>query len=101
MTRPYPLDMLLLSAFVVVLAGLSGAKPLSSKRWNDLQVKHAWVEIPRGWEFHSTPAEDHLLDMRIGLKQSKLEELISSLYEVSDPAHERYVFLGRCEFLAL
>ncbi|KAJ7881181.1 peptidase S8/S53 domain-containing protein [Mycena leptocephala] len=82
--------MLLLSAFVVVLAGLSGAKPLSSKRWNDLQVKHAWVEIPRGWEFHSTPAEDHLLDMRIGLKQSKLEELISSLYEVSDPAHERY-----------
>jgi tripeptidyl-peptidase-1 len=30
------------------------------------------------------------MDMRIGLKQNKVEELISSLYEVSDPAHARY-----------
>ncbi|KAJ7173519.1 peptidase S8/S53 domain-containing protein [Mycena filopes] len=82
--------MLLLPAFVLLLAGLSGAKPLSGKRWNDLAVKHAWVETPRGWEFQSAPPADHLLDMRIGLKQAKLEELISSLYEVSDPAHERY-----------
>ncbi|KAF7345392.1 Subtilisin-like protein [Mycena venus] len=82
--------MLLLSTFVVVLAGLSGAKPLASKRWNNVAVKHRWVEIPRGWEYHSTPPGDHLLDMRIGLKQDKLDELISSLYEVSDPAHERY-----------
>ncbi|KAJ7036507.1 peptidase S8/S53 domain-containing protein [Mycena alexandri] len=82
--------MLLLPAFVLLLAGLCGAKPLSGKRWNDLAVKHAWVETPRGWEFHSKPPGDHLLDMRIGLKQAKLEELISSLYEVSDPAHERY-----------
>ncbi|KAJ7860439.1 peptidase S8/S53 domain-containing protein [Mycena olivaceomarginata] len=82
--------MLLLSAFVVALAGLSSAKPLSSKRWNDVSLKHRWVEIPRGWEFHSTPPEDHLLEMRIGLKQDRLEELISSLYEVSDPAHEKY-----------
>lgn len=81
--------MLLLSAFVVALAGLSSAKPLSSKRWNDVSLKHRWVEIPRGWEFHSTPPEDHLLEMRIGLKQDRLEELISSLYEVSDPAHEK------------
>ncbi|KAJ7249548.1 peptidase S8/S53 domain-containing protein [Mycena haematopus] len=82
--------MLLLSTFVVVLAGLSGAKPLSSKRWNDISVKHRWVEIPRGWEFHSTPPEDHLLEMRIGLKQNRLDELVSALYEVSDPTHEKY-----------
>ncbi|KAJ7132373.1 peptidase S8/S53 domain-containing protein [Mycena epipterygia] len=82
--------MLWLSAFVLGLAQLSAAKPLASKRWNDVAVKHAWVETPRGWEFHSTPPGDHLLDMRIGLKQNKLEELISTLYEVSDPAHERY-----------
>jgi tripeptidyl-peptidase-1 len=31
--------------------------------------------------------------MRIGLKQDKLDELISALYEVSDPAHERYASL--------
>jgi tripeptidyl-peptidase-1 len=28
--------------------------------------------------------------MTIGLKQDRLDELISSLYQVSDPAHERY-----------
>ncbi|KAJ7780215.1 peptidase S8/S53 domain-containing protein [Mycena maculata] len=82
--------MLWLPAFVVGLVQLSIANPLASKRWNDPAVKHAWVETPRGWEFHSAPPPDHLFDMRIGLKQNKLEELISSLYEVSDPAHERY-----------
>ncbi|KAJ6485625.1 peptidase S8/S53 domain-containing protein [Mycena sanguinolenta] len=82
--------MLLLSTLVVALAGFSSAKPLSDKRWNDVSVKHRWVEIPRGWEFQSTPPEDHLLEMRIGLKQNKLEELVSALYEVSDPTHEKY-----------
>ncbi|KAJ6568249.1 peptidase S8/S53 domain-containing protein [Mycena vulgaris] len=82
--------MLWLSAFVLGLVQLSVSKPLASKRWNDVAVKHGWVEAPRGWEFHSTPPADHLLDMRIALKQNKLDELISSLYEVSDPAHERY-----------
>jgi tripeptidyl-peptidase-1 len=82
--------MLVLSTFVVVLAGLSGAKPLSSKRWNDVSVKHRWAEVPRGWEFHSTPPEDHFLEMRIGLKQNRIDELVSALYEVSDPAHEKY-----------
>ncbi|KAJ7618976.1 peptidase S8/S53 domain-containing protein [Mycena polygramma] len=82
--------MLLLSAFVLLFAALSGAKPLTSKRWDDLAVKHSWAATPRGWEFRSTPPADHLLDMRIGLKQNKLEKLISSLYEVSDPTHERY-----------
>ncbi|KAK7031632.1 subtilisin-like protein [Favolaschia claudopus] len=82
--------MLFLSTFIVVFAGLSSAKPFSGKRWDNPSLKHRWVEVPRGWEFHSTPAEDHLLEMRIGLKQNKLDELISSLYEVSDPDHERY-----------
>lgn len=83
--------MLWLSALVLVLAQLSAAKPLNSKRWNDLAVKHAWVEVPQGWEFHSTAPADYLLDMRIGLKQDRIDELISALYEVSDPTHERYV----------
>ncbi|KAJ7483186.1 peptidase S8/S53 domain-containing protein [Mycena latifolia] len=82
--------MLWLSAFVLGLVQLSAAKPLVSKRWNDVAVKHGWVEPPRGWEYHSTPPQDHSFDMRIALKQNKLDELISSLYEVSDPAHERY-----------
>ncbi|KAJ6616964.1 peptidase S8/S53 domain-containing protein [Mycena sp. CBHHK59/15] len=82
--------MLWLSAFVLGVVQLSVAKPLASKRWDDVSLKHSWIEVPRGWEFHSTPAEDASLDMRIGLKQNKLEELITSLYEVSDPAHEKY-----------
>ncbi|KAJ7508833.1 peptidase S8/S53 domain-containing protein, partial [Mycena galericulata] len=82
--------MLWLSAFVFGLAHLSAAKPLASKRWDDVAVKHAWVETPRGWEFLSAAPADHLLDMRIGLKQNKIEELISSLFEVSDPTHEKY-----------
>lgn len=28
--------------------------------------------------------------MKIGLKQSKIDTLIDHLYEISDPAHERY-----------
>lgn len=83
-------SMLWLSILVLGLAPLIAAKPLTSNRWNDVAVKHAWVETPRGWEFHSAPPADHLLEMRIGLKQNKLDELITSLYEVSDPAHERY-----------
>ncbi|KAJ7089878.1 peptidase S8/S53 domain-containing protein [Mycena belliarum] len=82
--------MLWLSTFVLVLVQLSAAKPLAGKRWDDVAVKHAWVEPPRGWELHSTPPEDHLFDMRIALKQNKLDELISSLFEVSDPTHARY-----------
>ncbi|KAJ6458108.1 peptidase S8/S53 domain-containing protein [Mycena vitilis] len=82
--------MLLSSAFLLLFAGLSGAKSIASKRWNDLAVKHSWADTPRGWEFRSSPPADHLLDMRIGLKQNKLQELISTLYEVSDPAHKRY-----------
>lgn len=49
------------------------------------------VKIPKGWEYHSPAPADHSLDLRIGLKQDKIDELISSLYEVSDPSHSRYL----------
>jgi len=62
----------------------------SSNRWDDFSVKHSWTEIPHGWELHGPAPANYSMNMRIGLKQDKLDELISSLYEVSDPAHERY-----------
>ncbi|KAL5536826.1 hypothetical protein ACEPAF_649 [Sanghuangporus sanghuang] len=66
------------------------ASPLD-KRWDDFQVKHAWVAVPNGWVVHSADAPpDHVLDMRIGLKQDKFEQLVDELYQVSDPRHERY-----------
>jgi len=74
---------------IFTLVQLSVSKPLA-KRWDDLSVKHSWTEVPRGWKLHGPAPADHHMDMRIGLKQDKLDELISTLYQVSDPAHERY-----------
>lgn len=83
--------MLLSSVPILVLglAHLCASTPLNSKRWIDVTEKHSWVEIPKGWEFHSIPSPSQLLELRIGLKQDKIDELISTLYKVSDPAHER------------
>lgn len=81
--------MLWSTVLTLALIQLCISKPLS-KRWDDFSVKHSWTEIPSGWELHGPAPADHTMDMRIGLKQDKLDELISSLYEVSDPAHEKY-----------
>ncbi|TDL27656.1 subtilisin-like protein [Rickenella mellea] len=53
-------------------------------------VKHEWPDIPVGWERHSVPSADHLIDLKIGLKQHRIDELIDTLYEVSDPFHSKY-----------
>lgn len=53
-------------------------------------VKHAWQEVPDGWEVHGAPAPDHPITLKIGLKQSRIDELIKTLYEVSDPLHLNY-----------
>lgn len=53
-------------------------------------VKHAWSQVPGEWEPHSVPAADHPITLKIGLKQSKMDALISTLYEVSDPFHPKY-----------
>lgn len=76
---------------LMVLVQECAAKPLSSLgRWNDLAEKHAWAEIPRGWEYESPAPADFPLKMRIGLKQDKIDDLIASLMETSDPNHARY-----------
>lgn len=78
------------STFLVLgLAQICVANPVS-KRWEELSVKHSWLEVPRGWELQGPASGDHAMSMRIGLKQNKMDELISALYEISDPAHERY-----------
>lgn len=61
-------------------------------RWDNFQTKHAWQEVPKGWVVHDVDApKDHLLKMRIGLKQSGFDSLVNELYQVSDPGHTRYV----------
>jgi len=84
------------------------ASPLDGR--DDFQLKHSWPAVPQGWEVHSAPPPDHLINLRIGLKASyklaitivragiefyfqqegKIDELINHLYEVSDPNHHRY-----------
>lgn len=70
------------------------ANPSATKRWSDLVEKHSWAEIPRGWEHVRSPDPEHILEMRIGLKQNRIDELIDSLYQISDPKHDRYVLLS-------
>lgn len=88
------------SFVVVALAPVALTKPLA-KRWDDFQVKHTWVETPSGWEVHGDAPADHRIDMRIGLKQDKFDELVEHLYQVSDPSHERYVTRSVQTFLIL
>lgn len=82
--------MRLSAVFSLFLFQLVAAGPLA-KRWDEFETKHAWAELPRGWELHGDVPADHKLEMRIGLKQDKFDELIRQLYEVSDPDHGRYV----------
>ncbi|KAJ7454057.1 peptidase S8/S53 domain-containing protein [Mycena galericulata] len=56
----------------------------------DFVVKHSWGSVPRGWTFHSWPSKSHPLNVYIGYKQSGVDDMISSLYEISDPYHTRY-----------
>ncbi|THH09992.1 hypothetical protein EW145_g1636 [Phellinidium pouzarii] len=53
-------------------------------------VKHAWAHIPEGWEVDAMPSANHPITLKIGLKQSRINELINTLYEVSDPLHPKY-----------
>ena len=63
------------------------ASPLALR---DAAVKHSWQDVPQGWERHSVPSPDHVVNLQIGLKQHRFEELAATLYEISDPYHERY-----------
>lgn len=53
-------------------------------------IKHAWPGIPDGWDIHSIPAPNHPITMKIGLKQNRIDDLIKTLHEVSDPLHPNY-----------
>ncbi|KAF7976380.1 hypothetical protein HWV62_6953 [Athelia sp. TMB] len=81
--------MLWSTVFVAGLVQLCLSKEVF-KRWDDFSVKHSWAEVPSGWELQGPAPEEHLINLRIGLKQDKLDDLIASLYEVSQPQHPKY-----------
>ncbi|GLB42699.1 putative pro-kumamolisin, activation domain [Lyophyllum shimeji] len=63
---------------------------LFSRRWEDVAEKHSWVDVPRGWEYVSPAPADYEFDMRVGLKQDKVDDLTATLMETSDPTHAKY-----------
>ena len=83
--------MLLWSSLLILgLVQLGTSKDLP-KRWDNLALKHAWSQIPHGWE-HTAPApSNHVLELRIGLKQDRIDDLIENLMEISDPTSSRYI----------
>ena len=71
---------------VLALALLSSASPLSV----EFTTRHALREVPAGWTAVARAPAEHKIDLRIGLKQGRMADLLTTLGEVSDPAHERY-----------
>jgi len=65
-----------------------------SRRWEDTAQKHSWNEIPRGWQLLAPAPPGYPLNLKIGLKQHGIEQLVENLLEISDPTHTRYAFLS-------
>lgn len=84
--------------YIVALTFLRPVTPKSlvSNQWEDFAVKHTWSVAPEGWKLHAPNAPaNHTFNMRIGLKQDRFDDLVTALYEVSDPFHIRCVFPSR------
>ncbi|KAG8716001.1 hypothetical protein FRC09_016119 [Ceratobasidium sp. 395] len=71
---------------LLALALLSSASPLAQ----DFTTRHVLRAVPAGWTAVASAPRDHTIDMRIGLKQARMGELLEALEEVSNPAHARY-----------
>ncbi|KAF9482612.1 subtilisin-like protein [Pholiota conissans] len=81
---------MLWSSFLLLgVAQLALSSPLV-KRFEDFSEKHSWADIPNGWEHKAAAPADYVFDMRIGLKQYGIDDLIENLMEISDPYHARY-----------
>ena len=79
------------AAFAAFLSfHIAGSTPLSQlKARSPYAVKETHF-VPRGWSDAGAPSPDHVLDLKIGLKNKRFAELEKELYEVSLPSHHRY-----------
>jgi len=80
--------MLWTSFLLLGLAQLCTSNVLT-KRWDDVAEKHSWVETPRGWQLKGPAPSKHIFQLKIGLRQHGMEDLIANLMEISDPTHSR------------
>ncbi|QRW10121.1 tripeptidyl-peptidase I [Ceratobasidium sp. AG-Ba] len=56
----------------------------------EFTTRHELREVPTGWTPIARAPAEHLIDMKIGLKQARMTELLATLHEISDPANARY-----------
>ncbi|CAE6448007.1 unnamed protein product [Rhizoctonia solani] len=71
---------------ILALAALGTSSPIS----HDFTTRHTLREVPSGWSIVTRAPAEHNIDLRIGLKQGRMVDLLSILDEVSDPANVRY-----------
>ncbi|GJE84527.1 tripeptidyl peptidase A [Phanerochaete sordida] len=71
---------------VLTVAAFAAATPAAR---HSLKVKES-IAVPRGWAKRDVAPRHMRLNLRIALPQSNFALLEQELYEVSDPAHERY-----------
>ncbi|KAG9120917.1 hypothetical protein FRC07_003344 [Ceratobasidium sp. 392] len=71
----------------LALSLLTSASPLAG---SEFTARHVLHRVPTGWVTVDSAPADHLIEMRIGLKQARMDELISVLEQVSNPSHVRY-----------
>jgi tripeptidyl-peptidase-1 len=82
----------MLWSFLLVLGLVQlGTSKTLLKRWDNPALKHAWPEVPHGWERIAPAPSNHILQLRIGLKQNRIDDLIHNLMEISDPISPRYI----------
>ncbi|KAF4302378.1 putative tripeptidyl-peptidase 1 precursor [Botryosphaeria dothidea] len=73
--------------FLLLVAAVVTASPMRPRA--DYGIKEKF-HVPRGWSRLGPAPAEHVINLRIGLKQGQFAELEKHLYEVSDPSHERY-----------
>ncbi|KDN38296.1 hypothetical protein RSAG8_09595, partial [Rhizoctonia solani AG-8 WAC10335] len=71
---------------ILALAALSTASSVS----HDFTTRHALREVPSGWTVVDHAPAEHNIELRIGLKQGRMTDLLSTLGAVSDPANALY-----------
>ena len=69
---------MLTSILTVVLAGVAVASPLKGRSTYTLKEAHS---APRKWTRIGPAPESHIINLQIGLKQSRFDELERHLFE--------------------
>ncbi|KAG9076897.1 hypothetical protein FS749_011281, partial [Ceratobasidium sp. UAMH 11750] len=81
------------SFLALFLATFSGTAPRPRGRLfvvTPARTRHVLRDVPSGWTAVASAPAGHMIDMRIGLKQARMDELLATLAQVSDPGHVRY-----------